>query len=106
MTNGDHAMELLAALGGFEVVRPEMQESTALGSARLGAARCVRCWPVWMGHYARPETLEHVNTARSTLFAPRATPQERSRAWCVWQRAVERSGRSQLSWWWSEEVHP
>ena len=39
MTNGDHAMELLAALGGFEVVRPEMQESTALGSARRCSLR-------------------------------------------------------------------
>jgi glycerol kinase len=41
MTNGDLAMELLAALGGFEVVRPEMQESTALGSALLLAASVV-----------------------------------------------------------------
>jgi len=48
MTNGDIAMELLAALGGFEVVRPEMQESTTLGSARLGAACCVRRW---LGHH-------------------------------------------------------
>ncbi len=32
-------MELLAALGGFEVVRPKMQESTALGSARRCSLR-------------------------------------------------------------------
>ena len=87
MTNGDIAMELLAALGGFEVVRPETQESRArLGSALLAASAVGLPWDI-----TRPDTLKHVNTARSTLFAPRTTPQERSRAWCVWQRVVERS---------------
>src|SRR5713226_5122148 len=38
MTNGDFAMEVLADVGGFEVVRPEMRESTALGSALLAGA--------------------------------------------------------------------
>ena len=36
MTNGDLAMEVLADVTGFEVVRTEMYESTALGSALLG----------------------------------------------------------------------
>jgi glycerol kinase len=38
MTNGDVAMEVLADVGGFEVVRPEMRENTALGSALLAGA--------------------------------------------------------------------
>jgi glycerol kinase len=38
MTDGDVAMEVLADVGGFEVVRPEMCESTALGSALLAGA--------------------------------------------------------------------
>jgi glycerol kinase len=33
MTNGDLATEFLVDVGGFEVVCPEMRESTALGSA-------------------------------------------------------------------------
>jgi len=85
MTNGDLAMELLAALGGFEVVRPEMQESTALGSAlRCSLHPLLVCLDGTLR--ARPETLE-----RSTLFTPHTTSQERSRAWCGWQRVVERS---------------
>jgi hypothetical protein len=39
MTNGDFVMELPADVGGFEVVQPEMQESTALGSARRCSLR-------------------------------------------------------------------
>jgi glycerol kinase len=87
MTNGDLAMEVLADVGGFEVVRPEMRESTALGSALLaGSAVGLFGWDV-----ARPETLAEVNTARSTRFAPRSTEEERGTAWRGWQRAVERS---------------
>jgi len=87
MTNGDLAMEVLADVGGFEVVRPEMRESTALGSALLAASAVgLFGWDI-----TRPETLVDVNTARCTLFAPRTTPEERSRAWRGWQRAVERS---------------
>jgi hypothetical protein len=35
MNNGDVATEMLAEVGGFEVVLPEMWESSALGSALL-----------------------------------------------------------------------
>ncbi len=38
MTNGDVAMQILADVGGFEVVRPQMRESTALGSALLAGS--------------------------------------------------------------------
>ncbi|KAI0264286.1 hypothetical protein BGY98DRAFT_1092080 [Russula aff. rugulosa BPL654] len=87
MTNGDVAMEVLADMGGFEVARPEMRESTALGSALLaGAAIGLFGWDL-----ARPETLASVNTARSTHFLPRLGEEERSEAWRGWLRAVDRS---------------
>jgi glycerol kinase len=38
MMNRDVAMEVVTDVGGFEVVLPEMRESTALGSAVLAAA--------------------------------------------------------------------
>ena len=87
MTNGDVAMEVLADVGGFKVVRPEMRESTALVSVLLaGAAIGLFGWDI-----ARPETLAQVNTARSTSFAQRLGEEECSDAWRGWQRAVERS---------------
>ena len=87
MTNGDVAMEMLADVGGVEVARPEMCESTALGSALLaGAAIGLFGWDL-----ARPETLASVNTARSTHFLPRLGEEERSEAWRGWLRAVDRS---------------
>lgn len=87
MTNGDLAMEVLADVGGFEVVRPEMRESTALGSALLaGSAIGLFGWDI-----SRPETLKEVNTARSTKFTPHTTEEQRSEAWRGWKRAVERS---------------
>jgi glycerol kinase len=87
MTNGDFAMEVLADVGGFEVVRPEMRESTALGSALLaGSAIGLFGWDI-----TRPETLRGVNTANSKPFKPRTTEEERERAWRDWQRAVKRS---------------
>jgi len=87
ITNGDLAVEVLADVGGFEVVRPEMRESTAVGSALLAASAIgLFGWDI-----TRPETLVDVNTARSKVFAPRTTAEERSKAWRGWQRAVERS---------------
>ena len=87
MTNGDVAMEVLADVGGFEVARPEMRESTALGSALLaGAAIGLFGWDL-----NRPETLASVNTARSTHFLPRLGEGERNEAWRGWLRAVDRS---------------
>jgi glycerol kinase len=87
MTNGDVVMEVLADVGGFEVARPEMRESTALGSALLaGAAIGLFGWDL-----ARPETLARVNMARSTHFLPRLGEEERSEAWRGWLRAVNRS---------------
>ena len=87
MMNGDVAMEVLANVGGFEVARPEMRESTALGSALLaGAAIGLFGWDL-----ARPETLANVNTVRSAHLLPRLGEEERSEAWRGWLRAVDRS---------------
>ena len=86
MTNGDMVMEILADLAGCEIVRPEMRESTALGSAILaGSAVGLFGWDI-----ARPETLHEVNTAGSTVFKPKTTKEYRDKKWAGWQRAVER----------------
>lgn len=64
MTNGDVVMQIQADIGGFEVVRPEMRESTALGSALLaGSAIKFAGWDI-----DRPETLSEVSRdfSRST----------------------------------------
>lgn len=87
MTNGTVAMEILADIGGFDVVRPEMRESTALGSALLaGSAIKLFGWDI-----TKPETLAQVNTAGSFTFQPNMVAKDRAVRWKGWQRAVERS---------------
>ncbi|KAI0083756.1 glycerol kinase [Irpex rosettiformis] len=87
MTNGDMVMSILADLGGADVVRPEMRESTALGSALLaGSAIRLFGWDI-----SDPETLREVNTAGSQTFKPTMSQEERDKKWRGWQRAVERS---------------
>ncbi|KIK61293.1 hypothetical protein GYMLUDRAFT_58857 [Collybiopsis luxurians FD-317 M1] len=87
MTNGDLAMTILADIGGFTVVRPEMRESTALGSALLaGAAIKLFGWDI-----NDPETLKEVNTKGTTEFKPSMEEKVRQKKWEGWQRAVERS---------------
>jgi len=87
MTNGDVVMQIQADIGGFEVVRPEMRESTALGSALLaGSAIGLFGWDL-----RHPETLSKVNTRGSTTFKPTLSEEERERGWKGWKRAVERS---------------
>ncbi|KAF9031409.1 glycerol kinase [Hymenopellis radicata] len=86
MTNGDLAMSVLADLGGFRVIRPEMRESTALGSALLaGAAINLFGWDM-----SKPETFAEVNTAGSKEFVTSMPEDERERKWVTWKRAVER----------------
>ena len=86
MTNGDMVMEILADLVGVEIVRPEMRESTALGSAILaGSAVRLFGWDI-----SKPETLHEVNTAGSQIFKPQISQGERDKKWRDWQRAVER----------------
>ncbi|KAI0690300.1 glycerol kinase [Cytidiella melzeri] len=86
MTNGDMVMSVLADLAGTNVVRPEMRESTALGSALLaGSAIKLFGWDI-----SKPETLHEVNTAGSQTFEPQISQEERDKRWRGWQRAVER----------------
>ncbi|CAL1715600.1 unnamed protein product [Somion occarium] len=87
MTNGDKVMEILADIGGFDVIRPEMRESTALGSALLaGSAIRLFGWDI-----SKPETLSEVNTRGNTTFVPGMPEEDREKRWQGWQRAVERS---------------
>ncbi|GBE86240.1 Glycerol kinase [Sparassis crispa] len=87
MTNGDMVMEILADIGGFTVIRPEMRESTALGSALLaGSAIRIFGWDV-----NNPETLAEVNTQGSREFKPGMDEALRETNWQGWKRAVGRS---------------
>lgn len=93
VTNSDHAMQIQADLGGFIVERPEMRESTALGSALLaGSALKLFGWDL-----TRPETLRKVNARQMATFEPRLGEGERQRKWKGWLKAVERSKK------WREE---
>ncbi|KDQ06361.1 hypothetical protein BOTBODRAFT_39646 [Botryobasidium botryosum FD-172 SS1] len=87
MTNGDLVMQIQADIGGFEVIRPEMRESTALGSALLaGSAIGLFGWDV-----TKPETLAQVNVRGNTSFSPQIGEEEREQRWLGWKKAVERS---------------
>ncbi|EJU03381.1 glycerol kinase [Dacryopinax primogenitus] len=87
VTNSEMAMQIQADIGGFEVIRPLMRESTALGSALLaGSAVGLFGWDV-----RRPETLNRVNTQGNQTFNPKISTEERARMWVAWNRAVERS---------------
>ena len=87
MTNGDLAMQLVADLGGFDVVRPQMRESTALGAALLaGSSIKLFGWDL-----SRPETLKDVNEHEITTFKGSLEEEERTRRWEAWKEAVRRS---------------
>jgi glycerol kinase len=87
MTNGDIGMQILADVGGFEVVRPQMRESTALGSALLaGAAVGFAGWDL-----NDPKTLAEVNTAGNTRFQAKTSEADREVRWKEWEKAVQRS---------------
>ncbi|TFK85720.1 glycerol kinase [Polyporus arcularius HHB13444] len=87
MTNGDMVMKVLADIGGFTVIRPEMRESTALGSALLaGSAIRLHGWDI-----SKPETLAEVNTKGNLEFAPSMPEDAREKRWQGWKRAIQRS---------------
>ncbi|KAF8909305.1 glycerol kinase [Gymnopilus junonius] len=87
MTNGDLAMSVLADIGGFDVVRPEMRESTALGAALCaGAAVKLFDWDL-----TDPASLSQVNTKGTRVFTPDLAETDREQRWQNWQKAVERS---------------
>lgn len=87
MTNGDVAMQVLADVGGFDVIRPEMRESTALGAAILAGAAVQFCgWDI-----ANPESLAEVNTKGSQTFGQKITDADKEKRYVGWKKAVERS---------------
>ncbi|KAG8985328.1 Glycerol kinase [Tulasnella sp. JGI-2019a] len=87
MTNSDLMMQIQADLGGFDVVRPEMRESTALGAALLAASAVgLFGWDL-----TNRETVEHVNSKGKRTFKPTTTVEERNKRMKDWTKAVERS---------------
>ncbi|KAJ7065074.1 hypothetical protein C8F01DRAFT_983421, partial [Mycena amicta] len=90
MTNGDVAMQVLADVGGFTVVRPEMRESTALGSALLTVAAIgLFGWDL-----NNPESLAEVNTKGSRDFKPElAEPERRESSECLQHQSLFRRFR-------------
>ncbi|OCF33467.1 glycerol kinase [Kwoniella heveanensis CBS 569] len=93
VTNSDLAMQLQANIGGFNVARPAMRESTALGSALLAAhALKLFGWDL-----TKPETLADVNTAGVHIFEPELDEKDRRKAVRGWEKAVNRAKK------WHEE---
>lgn len=87
LTNSDVAMQIQADILGINVERPEMRESTALGSALLaGSAIGLFGWDI-----NKPETLSKVNTAGKQVFEPKIDDQKRNELLHGWERAVERA---------------
>jgi glycerol kinase len=87
MTNSDTCMQLQADILGETVERPQMRESTALGSALLaGATLGLFGWDL-----EKPETLKKVNTAGVDNFEPSVSKEERERRYHGWERAVQRA---------------
>ena len=74
-------LQLQADLLGVPVIRPRLQEATALGAAAL-AGLAVGFWPA--------EDLPG-SAGTDTTFAPRMQAADRNRIYTEWQRAVERS---------------
>ncbi|PWN45361.1 putative glycerol kinase [Ceraceosorus guamensis] len=87
MTNSDVAMQIQADILGLTVERPEMRETTALGSALLaGAAKGLFGWDI-----SKPETLSKVNAKGKQAFKPTISEEKRKELLHGWERAVERS---------------
>jgi len=87
MTNSDEAMQIQANLLGIDVERPEMRESTALGSALMaGAALGLFGWDL-----GNPSTLAKVNTRGQTIFKSKITPEVRAKQYKLWNRAIDRA---------------
>lgn len=87
VTNSDLAMQLQADIGGFKVCRPQMRESTALGSALLaGSAIGLFGWDLSI-----PETLAEVNSQEAMFFEPEIPEALRRKKIKGWEKAVSRA---------------
>jgi glycerol kinase len=87
MTNSDLCMQLQSDVLGISVERPQMRESTALGSAICAGVAL----GLWGWSLEDPSTLTEVNTAEATIFKPQNDEEDREIRYEGWNRAVERS---------------
>ncbi|KAF7728648.1 Glycerol kinase [Apophysomyces ossiformis] len=83
MSNSDLCMQIQADILGIPVDRPQMRETTALGSA-IAAGFAVGIWKDF-------KELEKVNTEGRTLYESKTTDEERKKMYAGWQEAVKRS---------------
>lgn len=72
-----------ADLIGMPVNRPQMRETTAFGAA-IAAGMASGVWKTF-------EDLSEVNTEGRTLFKPQISPEESSKRFARWEKAVEMS---------------
>lgn len=87
MVDCDEAMQIQADILGITVARPEMRETTALGSALLaGAAKGMFGWDL-----NDPKTLVKVNAENGDTFESRIDKIKRAKMIRGWNRAVERA---------------
>lgn len=83
MTNSDVCMQIQSDIVGINVERPQMRESTALGSA-IAAGIAVGVWK-------DIHSLKGVNDAGKTVFKPKNDEEDRKKRYAYWNRAVERA---------------
>lgn len=83
MTNSDVCMQIQSDILGISVERPEMRESTALGSA-IAAGLAIGIWK-------SIDDLKDVNQAGKSEFKPLNDDADRTKRFKLWNRAVERS---------------
>lgn len=87
MVNSDEGMQIQADILGITVSRPEMRETTALGSALLaGAAKGLFGWKL-----SDPSTFADVNSKNGDKFTPRIDEIRRRKMIRGWERAVVRA---------------
>lgn len=83
MTNSDIAMQIQADILNIEVIRPQMRETTALGSA-IAAGFAVGMWK-------SKEELMEINKEGRTTFTGQYSEKRRNKEFKLWNRAVERA---------------
>jgi len=87
LTNSDECMQIQSDILGISVERPDMRESTALGSALLaGVTLGLFGWDL-----TKPESLKKVNVAGKSTFTAKNDQKDRDQRYRGWNRAIERS---------------
>lgn len=87
MVESDICMQIQADILGISVSRPQMRETTALGSALLaGAAKGLFGWKM-----DDPSTFDKVNAQNRDHFQPKLDEEQRKKLIAGWDRAVERA---------------